>query len=73
MSEPCINHAFLDRLGLLYYNLMGDKARVIPLLRTCMQLAHTLVPVPLLCNWFEVRLKTNLLLHIVNNGVTSHL
>ena len=55
LPEPCVcEHASLDRLGLLYYNLMGDKARAIPLLRTCMQLAHTLVPVPLTCDWLEV-------------------
>ena len=48
---------------MLYYGLLRDKARAMPLLKTCLQLAHTLVPVPLTAEWFEVCHPTTILHH----------
>ena len=32
---------------MLFYLALGNKAKAMPLLRSCMQLAHVIVPVPM--------------------------
>ena len=44
----------LGRLGCFYMFIMGDKERAVPQFRTCLKLAHSLVPVPQDATWFKV-------------------
>ena len=50
----CTTSACVRRLGLLFLKVMKDKDRAMRHCRTCLQLAHSLVPVPVGNAWFKV-------------------
>ena len=53
-ARHCIRALSLCRLGRLYAKVLQDKVRAFAYYKTCLEQAHSLVPIPVYKDWFKV-------------------